>query len=55
MPVYTFKCLNCYIEIEQEFKLVDEPEVRCHDCQCYMQKQFTPPAVHFKGTGWGKD
>lgn len=55
MPIYTFKCLNCYIEIEQEFSFHDEPLIRCADCQQYMAKQFTAPAVHFNGTGWGKD
>lgn len=53
MPIYVFKCLNCYIELEQHFAIGDEPTVRCADCQQEMFKQFTPPAVHFKGDGWG--
>lgn len=53
MPIYSFKCLNCYLEIEREFKVNDNHDVRCSDCQAYMYKQFTAPAIHFKGDGWG--
>ena len=53
MPIYVFKCLNCYIELEQHFAIGDEPLMRCSECKVEMFKQFTPPAVHFKGDGWG--
>lgn len=53
MPTYEFKCPQCYLTLEQHFAIGDEPTVRCGDCQQEMFKQFTPPAVHFKGDGWG--
>lgn len=53
MPTFEFKCPKCFITLEQYFGQGDEPTMRCFDCQEEMIKQFTPPAIHFKGDGWG--
>lgn len=53
MPTYEFKCLKCHLTLEQHFTIDDEPTMRCFECQEEMVKQFTPPAIHFKGDGWG--
>lgn len=53
MPTYEFKCQKCYLTLEQYFQLGDEPIMRCFQCQEEMVKMFTPPAIHFKGDGWG--
>jgi predicted nucleic acid-binding Zn ribbon protein len=26
---------------------------KCEDCSITLSKVFTPPAIHFKGGGWG--
>lgn len=55
MPVYVFKCENCQIEVEQTFSVYTNATIWCQPCQIPMSKQFTAPAVHFKGKGWGSD
>lgn len=55
MPVYTFKCESCKVEVEQQFSVYTNATVWCQPCQIPMEKQFTAPAVHFKGKGWGSD
>jgi putative FmdB family regulatory protein len=55
MPVYMFKCERCSVEIEQEFSIYTNATFWCEVCKEPMVKQFAAPAIHFKGTGWGKD
>jgi putative FmdB family regulatory protein len=55
MPIYTFKCEGCGITIEQSFDIYSEHTIWCEPCQQPMAKQFTAPAIHFKGKGWGGD
>jgi predicted nucleic acid-binding Zn ribbon protein len=39
------------------FRKVDEAEIEhnCSNCEIAMERVWAAPAVHFKGTGWGKD
>ena len=55
MPIYTFKCEQCESILEQQFSVYMNATVWCETCEQPMVKQFTAPAIHFKGTGWGKD
>ena len=36
---------------------VDDAEIehKCSNCEIAMERIWAAPAVHFKGTGWGKD
>ena len=54
MPKYDFKCDSCegsVVELHLTFDSTDRPS--CDRCGNPMSKQFTPPAVQFKGGGWG--
>ena len=54
MPKYDFKCDLCngsVVELHLTFDSTERPV--CDRCSNYMSKVFTPPAVQFKGGGWG--
>ena len=61
MPFYTFRCVNCDIEIEK----LQSFEDAIPDCeQCYdiltkrkskMKRMFGTPGFQLKGGGWFKD
>jgi putative FmdB family regulatory protein len=53
MPKYDFTCITCdkTIEMHMSFDAIERPI--CEKCGNFMVKAFTPPAVHFKGGGWG--
>ena len=45
MPIYDFKCLVC--------NSIKEAKEAPKCCGVTMAKQFSAPAIHFKGKGWG--
>jgi len=53
MPKYDFVCIHCdsTVEMHMAFDSTSAPE--CENCGNRMTKVYTPPAVHFKGGGWG--
>jgi putative FmdB family regulatory protein len=53
MPNYDFTCVPCdsTVEIHMAFDAMDRPT--CSKCGNFMTKVWTPPAVQFKGGGWG--
>jgi len=53
MPNYDFTCIPCdrTTELHMAYDAVDRPI--CEKCGEFMIKSFTPPAIHFKGGGWG--
>ena len=54
MPTYQFTCNDCGDIALQSFSFdVEAPSVNCGHCGSIMRKEFTPPAIHFKGDGWG--
>ena len=53
MPRYDFTCMHCdkSVEVKLAHDYTDAP--MCDGCGNRMVKNYTPPAVHFKGGGWG--
>jgi putative FmdB family regulatory protein len=53
MPIYEFSCLDCGNQFEKLQSFSDTTIPRCPQCQSErVQKRLSPPAVHFKGSGW---
>jgi putative FmdB family regulatory protein len=51
MPIYEYKCDNGHVfEVIQ--KMTDEPLTRCEECGAPAARVLTPPAIHFKGSGF---
>ena len=54
MPLYDYRCTGCEREVEVMHGIHDSgPEV-CESCGGAMRKALSPPAIHFKGSGWAK-
>jgi putative FmdB family regulatory protein len=51
MPRFDFKCHECNTVVE--LIITDTPFPKCETCGEAMVKVYTPPAIHFKGGGWG--
>ena len=51
MPIYEYKCDNGHVfEVIQ--KMSDEPLRECEECGAHASRVLTPPAIHFKGSGF---
>jgi putative FmdB family regulatory protein len=51
MPIYEYKCENGHVfEVIQ--KMSDEPLRECQECGASASRVLTPPAIHFKGSGF---
>jgi len=51
MPIYEYKCENGHVfEVIQSFS--DEPLHECEECGAPSARVLTPPAIHFKGSGF---
>jgi putative FmdB family regulatory protein len=51
MPIYEYKCENGHVfEVIQ--KMSDEPLHECEECGAPASRVLTPPAIHFKGSGF---
>lgn len=52
MPLYEYKCHSCgqVFEVMQRFS--DEPLTVHEGCGGPVERLVSPPAFHFKGTGW---
>jgi putative FmdB family regulatory protein len=53
MPKYDFTCLPCDSTVEMHFVFDSTNRPACEKCGEFMIKVYTPPAVQFKGGGWG--
>jgi putative FmdB family regulatory protein len=52
MPLYEYKCLSCGKTFEVIQKFADE-QLKTHpECGGIVEKLFSAPAFHLKGTGW---
>jgi putative FmdB family regulatory protein len=51
MPIYEYKCENGHVfEVIQ--RMADEPLRECQECGARASRVLTPPAIHFKGSGF---
>ena len=51
MPIYEYKCDNGHVfDVIQ--KMTDEPLRECQECGAHASRVLTPPAIHFKGSGF---
>jgi putative FmdB family regulatory protein len=53
MPKYDFSCIPCDSTVEMHFTFDSVERPICEKCGGFMIKVYTPPAVQFKGGGWG--
>ncbi|HET9592742.1 MAG TPA: FmdB family zinc ribbon protein [Solirubrobacterales bacterium] len=51
MPIYEYKCENGHVfDVIQ--RMTDEPLTKCEECGAPASRVLTPPAIHFKGSGF---
>ena len=51
MPIYEYKCDNGHVfDVIQ--RMADEPLSKCEECGAPAARVLTPPAIHFKGSGF---
>jgi putative FmdB family regulatory protein len=51
MPIYEYKCDNGHVfDVIQ--RMTDEPLTECEECGAPAARVLTPPAIHFKGSGF---
>src|SRR4051794_23063142 len=51
MPIYEYKCENGHVfDVIQ--RMTDEPLHECQECGAPAVSVLTPPAIHFKGSGF---
>lgn len=51
MPIYEYKCENGHV-FDAIQKMTDEPLTKCEECGAPASRVLTPPAIHFKGSGF---
>ncbi len=56
MPIYDYSCTACRHLLEVSHRITESGPRFCPNCGAdgTMRKEFTTPAVHFKGSGWAK-
>jgi putative FmdB family regulatory protein len=54
MPLYDYRCTACGQEVEVMHGINDSGPDSCESCGGTMRKSLSPPAIHFKGSGWAK-
>ncbi len=54
MPLYEYKCEKCGKRVENLQRVSDPPYSTCPNCGGDMKKQFSSPAIQFKGAGFYK-
>jgi putative FmdB family regulatory protein len=53
VPIYEYECKKCKHRFERIQKFSDPPIKKCPSCNGgRVEKLLSPPAVHFKGSGW---
>jgi putative FmdB family regulatory protein len=51
MPTYEYRCEKGH-NFEVMRRMSDDPVTECEACGASVRRVFSPPAVHFKGTGF---
>jgi putative FmdB family regulatory protein len=56
MPIYEYVCTACDHRADILHGINDPGPNFCPSCgrEGTMKKQFAPPAIHYKGSGWAK-
>lgn len=56
MPIYEYVCTSCDHRSDILHGINDPGPNFCPSCgeEGTMRKQFAPPAIHYKGSGWAK-
>ncbi len=56
MPIYDYVCTSCDHRADILHGINDPGPHFCPSCgaEGTMRKQFAPPAIHYKGSGWAK-
>ena len=56
MPIYEYLCTACSHRADILHGINDPGPLFCPACgrEGTMRKQFAPPTIHFKGSGWAK-
>lgn len=56
MPIYEYVCTSCDHRSDILQGINDPGPNFCPSCgkEGTMRKQFAPPAIHYKGSGWAK-
>ena len=55
MPRFDFRCKKCKTTFEESLPFGSKNLPKCSACGSKMtEKLISPPAVHFKGSGWYK-
>src|SRR5215831_11379634 len=56
MPIYEYVCTACHHRSDILHGINDPGPNFCPSCgrEGTMRKQFAPPAIHYKGSGWAK-
>ena len=52
MPLYEYRCTQCFRRVEIIQKVGDPPLEKCTVCGGAMKKVISSPAIQFKGSGW---
>ena len=52
MPLYEYKCSSCGEVFEVMQKFSDAPLRQHASCGGSVERLLSPPAFHFKGSGW---
>lgn len=52
MPIYEYECDACHQRFERLQRLSDPAMTACPRCGGAVHKQFSVPALQFKGSGW---
>ena len=52
MPLYEYRCDSCHKLREVIQKFSDPPLSVCEECGGELTRLFSPPSLHFKGSGW---
>jgi len=56
MPIYDYVCTACDHRADILHGINDPGPKYCPSCgrEGTMRKQFAPPAIHYKGSGWAR-
>ena len=52
MPIYTYKCRDCGIDVEQRQSYSDDPLSVCHTCGGVLRRTLHSVGIIFKGSGF---